>query len=324
MDYLAYIAGIDPNDAGFAVGHTAAQCMIVLRTGDGSFPANWPPYFGGTGIGEWRPAASGPWTFSWLPDVTPFTMRSGDQFRPGPPPALTSPEYTRVYNEVKSLGRSTNSSRTVEQTDLANFWNGNFPAQMNKLARDLALSHSLSTSETSKLLALVDAAMADSGIAAWDAKRHYNFWRPQSAIQNGDADGNPKTEGDMTWTPFIATPPYSDHSSGANSFVASATRAIALYFDTDEMEFQIATTNPGPTMTDLRSYSKLSQVRDEVVEARILEGIHFRSADADARRQSEHIAQWANSHYFRPVDGTMGAAEAAQDPDVIKLFLKGM
>ena len=302
-DYNAYVAGIDPADPGFGVGSAAAQCIIAMRTGDGSFPAGWPPYTGPANPepGDWRPAASGPWTFSWLPDITPFTMRSGDQFRAGPPPKLTSPEYTRAYNEVKSLGSLNNSDRTPEQTDLAHFWNGNFPGQLNKLARDLSASQGLNVSESSRLLALVTVSIADSAIAAWDCKREYNFWRPIHAIQFGDDDGNPKTEGDPTWTPLYGTPPYSDHTSGANSFVAAATRAMSLFFDTNEMGFQIATTNPGPTSQDIRSYSKFSQVRDEVEDARIFEGLHFRSADSDARKASEHIAQWVHSHFFRPV-----------------------
>jgi hypothetical protein len=303
-DYNAYVATIDPNDPGFAVGSAAAQCVINMRSNDGSFPAGWPAFFGSTAIGQWRPAASGPFTFSWLPDVTPFTMRSGDQFRAGPPPRLNSPEYTRAYNEVKNLGAATNSQRTAEQTELANFWNGNFPGQMNRLARDLAISQGLSISESSRLMALVAVSMADAAIAAWDCKVQYNFWRPQTAVNFGNDDGNPRTAGDANWAPFIATPPYSDHTSGANSFAASATRAMSLFFGTNEMDFQIATTNPGPTQNDTRSYTSFSQVREEVEDARIFQGIHFRFADSDSRRQGEHIAQWAHAHFFRPVEAT--------------------
>ncbi len=300
-DYNAYVAGIDPNDPGFAVGAAAAQCMINMRANDGSFPAGWPAFFGSTAIGQWRPAASGPFTFSWLPDVTPFTIRSGDQFRAKAPPSLTSPEYTRAYNEVKNLGSATSTHRTADQTELANFWNGNFPGQFNRLARDLAISQGLSISQSSRLHALVAASMADAAITAWDSKVLYNFWRPISAIQFGEDDGNSRTAGDPTWTPFVATPPYSDHTSGANNLSGSSTRAMSLFFGTNEMAFQIATTNPGPTQNDIRSYSSFSQVREEVEDARIFQGIHFRFADRDARKQGEHIAQWAHAHYFRPV-----------------------
>ena len=300
-NYNAYVAGIDPSDPGFAVGQAAAQCMIDLRSNDNGFPSPWLPYTGGTGIGEWRPTASGPWTFSWLPDVTPFTMRTPSQFRVGPPPALDSKQYARDYNEVKSLGSATGSSRTIEQTDMANFWNGSFPGQMNTLARDLATANGLSISESSRLLVLVDVSVADAAIAVWDCKNFYNFWRPVTGIQLGGADGNDQTDADALWAPMVGTPPYSDFTSGANGFVASATRAISLYFDTNEIDFQIATTNPGPTQVDTRSYSKLSQVRDEVEDARILQGIHFRFADSAGRFQGEHIAQWAHAQYFRPV-----------------------
>lgn len=301
-NYDAYVAAIDPNDPGFAVGQAAAQCVINLRANDGSFPVGWPGYTGGTGIGEWRPTGTGPWTFSWLPDVTPFTMRSGDQFRSQPPPDLTSPEYTRAYNEVKDFGAATGSLRTADQTELANFWNGSFPGQFNRLARDLAASESISISQSSRLMALLGVSMADSAITAWDSKLAFNFWRPVTAIQLGDDDGNPETEGLSTWTPLVATPPYSDHTSGANNFSGSSLRAISLFFDTNEMSFQIPTTNPGPTQNDIRSYTKFSEVRDEVEDARIYQGIHFRFADSDARRQGEHVAQWAHAHYFRPVD----------------------
>ena len=311
-NYNTYVAGIDPDDPGFDVGEAAAECILDLRENDGSFPSGWPAYTGGTGIGEWRPTGSGPWTFSWLPNVAPFTMRSADQFRSGPPPMLTSPEYTRAYNEVKNYGSLDDSLRLPEQTELANFWNGSFPGQFNRLARDLVTSQGLSISQSSRLLALVDVSMADSAIAAWDSKLVYNFWRPLTAIQFGEDDGNPKTNGDMAWTPFVATPPYSDHTSGANNFSGSSMRAMSLFFDTNQMEFQIATTNPGPTQNDIRLYSKFSAVRDEVEEARILQGIHFRFADADGRRQGEHIAQWAHAHFFRPVkDGILFGADTS-------------
>ena len=211
-----------------------------------------------------------------------------------------SPEYTRAYNEVKNLGSATGSDRTPDQTELANFWNANFPGQFNALAPALAISEGLSISESSRLLALNAVSMADALITAWDSKVHYNFWRPISAIQFGDSDGNSKTDGDAAWLPFVGTPPYSDHTSGANSLSGSSMRALSLIFG-GNMDFEITTTNPGPTVNDTRSYSKFSEVRDEVVEARILQGIHFRFADVDARKRGEHIAQWAHSHYFRPV-----------------------
>jgi hypothetical protein len=304
LDYNNYLAanGIPPGDPGIAVGHAAALCMINLRAGDGAFPAAFPPFVGGSNPGDWRPTppANAPMAAAWMGGVTPFTMRSSSQFRAKRAPKLGSPEYTRAYNEVKDLGSATGSGRTVDQTELAHFWNGNFPGQMNRLARDLAIEHGIGISETSRLLALVDFSMGDALIACWNDKVHYNFWRPITAIRLGDDDGNSNTHGDPLWTPLVVTPPYPDYTSGANNIAASATRALSLFFHSDNMEFQIETTNPIPTMFDVRSYNKFSEVRDEVVEARILQGIHFRFADDEGRKQGEHIAQWANAHYFRP------------------------
>lgn len=303
-DYAIYTAGIELDDPGFDVGRAAAACVIAMRSSDGSFPMDYPAFTGGLLLGEWRPTGSGPLVFGWLGDMTPFTLRSNDQFRAGPPPDLGSPEYTRAYIEVKALGRATDSSRSQAQTDLANFWNGNFPGQMNKLARDLAIERALSVSESSRLMALVDLSMGDAMITAWCDKIHYNFWRPETGIRLGDSDGNPKTGGDAVWSPLVTTPPYPDHTSGANSLVGSATRAMSLYFDTNDMPFSIMTTNAAIMDPNKRTrvYTKFSQVRAEVVDARIFQGIHFRFADADARKQSEHIAQWVNSHFFRPVE----------------------
>ena len=305
-DYENYVAGIDPADPGFEVGHAAAACTIAARSTDGSFPdPPWPPFIGGTDPGVWRPTPTAPFAAEWLGSMTPFTMRSPSQFRPGPPPDLNSPEYTRAYNEVKNYGGSTVGLRSEEQTELAKFWNSNFPAVMYRLSRDLAASHMLSVSESSRLLALVDISIADATIAAWDSKRYYLFWRPVAAIRLGDNDGNPKTEGDPSWNTFLGTtPPYPDYTSGANILVAAGTRAMSLYFGSNEMEFTLNTTSTGvlAPVHPVRSYRKFSEVRDEVVEARILQGIHFRFADVAARKQGEHIAQWANSHYFRPAE----------------------
>jgi hypothetical protein len=304
LDYNSYLASnsINPLDPGVAVGQAAAQCMIALRTGDGAFPVGYPAFVGGLMPGEWRPTGTGALSFAWLGSVKPFVVRSADQFSAGPPPRLNSPEYTRAYNEVKLLGRATGSTRTPEQTDVAYFWNSNFPGQFNALARDLAIARGLSISESSRLLALVDLAMADSLITCWADKVRYNFWRPVTAIQLGHTDGNDDTVGDPTWTSLINSPPYPDHTSGANNLTSSATRAMQLFFGTNVMGFQIATNNTGPTLVDIRSYRKFSDVREEVVEARMLMGIHFRFADADARRQAEHIAQWAHAHHFKPAN----------------------
>jgi hypothetical protein len=145
-------------------------------------------------------------------------------------------------------------------------------------------------------------AIADALITAWDSKVSFVFWRPITAIQLGDSDGNPETLGDPTWVPLIPTPPYPDFTSGANNFTGAATRSLALFFGTDEMTIQLTTTNTGPTIQDTRTYNSFSDVAEDVVNARIYEGIHFRFADEDARKQGRHVAQWAFGHFLQPVD----------------------
>jgi hypothetical protein len=297
-----YLSETDP---GVSVGAIAAAGIIALRAGDGSFPVPPPPPFiGGTDPGVWRPTppAFAPMVAPWMGAVTPFTINSGSQFRPPPPPSLTSPEYTRDYNEVKDIGALNSSVRTPEQTDLAQFWAGNFVVMWNKVLRDIDSAHVNNIGDSARLFALADMAMADAIITCWDSKRYYVFWRPITAIQLGDTDGNDKTTEDPTWVPLIATPAYPDYTSGANNITAATTRALALYFGTDDMTFQVTTTNTGPTIQDTRTFNRFSDAAEEVVNARIYLGIHFRFADTDARKQGKHVAQWAFSHFFRALD----------------------
>jgi hypothetical protein len=296
--------GLNPADPGVAVGATAAAGIIALRATDGSFPnPPPPPFIGSLTIGVWRPTppSNAPMAAPWLALVTPFAINSPSQFRPNDPPDLNSPEYTRDYEEVKAVGKSDSTTRTAEQTDLANFWNSNYVALWSSVTRNLAEANLDNEGDTARLLALVSMSMADASITAWDSKTTFVFWRPITAIREGDNDGNPKTVGDATWSPLIATPPYPDYTSGANNLTASATRSLALFFGTDEMNFSVTTTNPGPTIQDTRDFTSFNAVQQEVVSARVYEGIHWRFADEVARKQGRQVAQWAYSHYLRPL-----------------------
>jgi len=304
QQYLLDHPSLDANDPGVAVGTQAAACIIALRATDGSFPNPPPPPFvGSLEIGVWRPTppAFAPMAAPWLGLVTPFALNSPSQFRVKDPPDLSSPEYTRDYDEVKAVGKSDSTTRTAEQTDLANFWNSNYVALWCSVTRNLAEANLDHDGDTARLLALVSMSMADAAITAWDSKITFVFWRPITAIREGDNDGNPKTVGDPTWSPLIASPPYPDYTSGANNLTASATRALSLFFGTNEMNFSVTTTNPGPTVTDTRDFTKFNDAQEEVVNARIYEGIHFRFADELARKQGRLVAQWAHGHFLRPV-----------------------
>ena len=312
ITYQNYLTshGLAQNDPGVAVGQQAAAEIIALRANDGSFPVNAPPFTGGNEVGVWRPTTSylpgpppslSPGLAPWLAGVTPFTLTSPSQYRPLGPPTLDSKQYATAYDEIKSLGARFNSTRTTEQTNLALFWNTNYLVTWNKALRDIAAAKGLGIDDSARLLALANLAMADAGITAWDTKYHYVFWRPVTAIQEGENDGNAATAGDPNWQPFINTPNYPEYSSGANNVTGAATRMLALFFGTDQMTFSMATTNAAsPQQT--RTYNRFSDVAADVVDARVYEGIHFRFADVEARKQGRHVAQWAFAHFLRPVD----------------------
>ena len=303
--------GLSPTDPGVTVGRTAAAAIISLRANDGRFPPNQVPFVGGTDPGEWRPTESfigtppsppsfAPMVAPWLGNVDPFTLKYGGQFRAMPPPPLNSRRYTLAYDEVKAMGGRFNSSRTPEETDFAQFWNSNYVVLWNRAVRDLVAEHVDNIGDSARLFALVNLAMADAIITAWDTKNTYATWRPITAIRLGNDDGNPDTIGDPDWQPLINTPNYPDHSSGANNVSAAATRSLALFFESNSMTFVVKTTNAA-AIQQTRTYHRFTDAAQDVVDARILEGIHFRFADEDARKQGTLVAQWAFAHKLRPL-----------------------
>ena len=306
--YLNYLAAndIDPAGPGIGVGAYVAGKLLAYRSCDGSLPIPAPTFVGGTGIGQWRPT---PTAFSpmnpgeYLGQVTPFFMTRPTQFRSDAPPSVTSRQYARDYLEVKLYGARTGSLRSPEQTDLANFWGGNTFATIYTGVRELAAAHVDNVSDSSRLFALVAMSQADTIIGVWDAKFHYNFWRPQTAIQFGDVDGNPGTAGDPAWVPFINNPAYPDYTSGANGVSSSAMFSMEHFFETDNMEFSMTTTNTGPTIQDTRNYSSFSQAIQEVVDGRILLGIHFRFADEASVKLGHDVVKWGHKNYLRPRTG---------------------
>jgi hypothetical protein len=305
ITYNNYLAmnGLNQNDPGVAVGHKAAAEIIAVRADDGSFPSLEPPPFtGGTAAGQWRPTppASAAMATPWLAWVRPFALRNPAQFRANPPPSLTNWLYTQDYNEVKDFGSLTNSKRSPEQTELAYFWSGNYLVVWNGALRSIADAQRLNIGNSARLFALANMAMADAGITAWDTKLHYAFWRPITAIQNADNDGNPNTDGDPTWQPLIVNPPYPEYSSGANNVTGAITRILRSFFGTNEMTFSVATT-VSQAVQQTRTYDRFTDAADDVVIARVYEGIHFTFSDFAARAQGESVAKWVFKHFLRPV-----------------------
>ena len=302
--YLANHGGLAQDDPGVSVGRLAAAAIIALRANDGSWPTNAEVFKGGTEPGEWRPTPPGfaSMAVPWLGAVTPFTLNDPTQFRVNqPPPDLSSRKYADDYNEVKALGALTNSARTLEQTDLAYFYADNAFLYWNRALQGIANTYLDNMGDSARLFALCSLAMADAVITSWDSKRYYNFWRPVTAIQQGDNDFNPLTKGDPDWLPLIVTPAYPDYTSGANSLSGAVTRMLHHFFGTDRLTFTL-TSNIPQVIQKTRTYNRLSDAADDVVDARIYLGIHFRTADEVARDQSEHVSNWAFENFLKPLD----------------------
>jgi hypothetical protein len=229
----------------------------------------------------------------------PFTLNDNRQFRPEPAPPLKSEHYRRDYDEVKSLGSLNSTARTTAQTSLANFLT-NFVGQLWGMVRGISDLHVPEIGDQARLFALVGFASADSQATVYETKYHYNFWRPITAIQEGDVDGNPRTDGDPNWVPFLTTPPYPDHSSGANCLTGSVTTVLQLFLDTDEFDFMV----PGPTAAiSPRLYHRFSDLQQDTVDVRIYQGIHFRFADEDGRQQGVRVGHWVFQKFLRPAAG---------------------
>jgi PAP2 superfamily len=310
--FKPYKDGMDP---GLAVGSAAATALLPLRRPTPTLP----DFTGGTGIGEWRPTPPGnlPMQFVFMATTEPFTLSSPDQFRPEGPPAVDSRQYAREYDEVKKYGAVESHPAVAtcpapSRTEMARFWSGNFGAQWNETTRLIALDGQLSIGDSARLLALVNLAAADAAIAVWDSKLYFNFWRPITAIREGENDLNPLTTGDPAWTPFIQSahfpagsqnPAYPDYVSGANGLTGAFTRMLRLYFRSDWFRFYVNKATPPAVAicTNPRTFRRFSEAAEEVVDARIWLGIHFRTADVDARKLGERVAWWAFSNFLRPI-----------------------
>jgi PAP2 superfamily len=310
--YANFLAtnGVDPLDPGTAVGALAAANILALRSNDGRFPPNQLPFLGSTAIGKWRPTPSllpgsppsnAPGLTPWVASVRPFTMKSDWQFRADPPPDLSSEHWARDYNEVKAVGALQSATRTAEQTDIAYFWADSGPVLWQNALRYISGSYLNDIGDSARMYALSEAALADAQIACWDSKYFYDFWRPITAIRLGDQDGNPLTDVDPNWQPLIDTPNFPEYPSGHAAISGAISHMLQLFFGSDVLIFQMTTTN-AMALQKTRTFATLSQAEQEVVDARVYSGIHYRNSDTTARRQGRHVANWTFRHYFRPVD----------------------
>lgn len=298
-DAIAHIRsheGNDATDGGIAVGLEAANAIIGPRSGEDR--TNTTLFTTGTGAGDWV-AFSGN-NFRWLANIDPFLIEDAADFATNGPKALGSTDYAAEYNQVKSLGRKTGSTRTTDQTQAALFWADHPIAMWTRMFRDLAEDQALSTLESARFFAMLYLTGSDALIACFQDKERHGFWRPQTAIRYTGDDGNAGTMADPTWESLLGNPPYPDHPSGHNCISASIVATLQDFFGTDVMSFGDTSTPTATIPAITRNFTSFSQVIKEIRKARVWGGLHFMSADAQGANLGRKVANYREEHYFQP------------------------
>jgi hypothetical protein len=268
---LAKIADGPARTAGIAAGEQAAAAVLARRANDSMTAESYRPH---AAAGAYVPTAS-PAAPTWS-QRKPWLMTSAAQFRPGPPPALTSDAWARDYNEVKAIGAKNSTLRSAEQTEIARFWEYSLPPIYHGVVRSVANMPGREVAQNARMFAAVAQAMDDGMIAVFEAKYHYNFWRPATAIRNGDNDGNDATEREASWTPFIDAPLHPEYPS-AHSILAAAV-ATVLKTEVGSGPMPALTTTSPTAKGATRRWTSLDDFTREVGNARIYEGIHYRTS----------------------------------------------
>lgn len=294
-------ATADAIKKGREFGALVANDILNWRSTDG-FAPSLPPFLGGTNIGQWRPTPPDfrPGALPQVATMVPWSIQSPDQFRPAGPPPISSARYAEVFNEVNTMGSADSSQRTDDQTLLAVFWAGNTPGYWNRIADTVIARHGrLSLLGKARILAFLNITMSDAAIACWDAKYHYQFWRPITAITMADLDGNPATDINVDWSPLSGvTPAHPEYASGYSTVSASAASVLAHFFG-DRTSFRIDSERlPGVW----RSFPSFSQAVLEVNDARVFAGIHFRTSCLDGNVLETNVARFVLRHSMRSLE----------------------
>ena len=303
--YVTYVVTAAATPAltnGLAFGAGIGRQVVESRSADGS--STTVPYIPSNAPGQWRrtpPFFRPPLDPHWryvelfcLPDIEPFV--------PPGPPALTSQAYALDYNQVKEIGAKNSPTRTVEQSEIAVFWSDFSytampPGHWHEVAMVIARNRANTLSQNARMLALISLAQADAAIVCWETKYRFNFWRPVTAIQRGDEDGNPATEKDETWNHFLAAPPFPEYSSGHSTFSKATADVLAHFYGTDAISFTVGSDSlPGV----YRSFQSLAECADEVGMSRVYGGIHFMSANRDGKASGAKIGNYVAGNYLIP------------------------
>jgi hypothetical protein len=295
---LATIPDGQSKDDGIALGQDVAVRFIAQRACDGR-NAN-VPYTPGTDPGDWQPTppAFAPALNPWISQMQPFAILRASQFRAPAPPALTSNQYAKDFNEVKSIGSVNSTTRTDEQTEIGKFYSEHTGFQYARAFRDFAIAQNLGLADNARLFAMIYVASADALIACWDSKFHYSFWRPVTSIPAADLDGNPNTTADPSWLPLIVTPPHPEYPSAHGSFTAAYAEILRYFFNTKNVTITLTSTVTGTS----RTFHNTNDLVKEIIEARIYGGIHYRNSCVQGKIIGKKVADWVTKYFFQPVE----------------------
>jgi hypothetical protein len=301
-NYLATLTG-DVAD-GVSVGKAAAADIVALRSGDGRNAAT--PVYGTIGPilpGQWQlqsPAQTA--QTPWIATMRPFVLQQASQFRVGPPPALTSEQYAKDLNETEAYGAADSTVRTPDETATAYFWNANVVNQYNGAMQNAITENGMDLVDAAHLLAMGELTTADAGIACFDSKYFYLSWRPITAIQHADLDGNADTTADPAWTPLVTTPNHPEYPSAHGCLTSALTDALAAALGTNHLDITIpGATGGGTTLTTSREYNNVQDVQNEIVDARVWIGFHFRNSVVQGETLGNQVAAYDLGQAFQPV-----------------------
>jgi hypothetical protein len=292
---LAMIPDEGRKENGIAIGEEVAT--ILLQIHDGMIPV--VSHTPGIGAGIWQPTPPA-FANALLPgfaDVTPLALVNASQFRPGPPPPLTSYEWAADYNEVKTYGGATGSLRTADQTETGLFYTEHAVSQYSRAFRRYAAENRLSLRQAVRFFAMANTAILDSQIACWDAKFYYKFWRPVTAIRGGSTDGNAATEPDPAWIGLAVTPPHPEYPAAHGCWTSATARILEHFTGTKRIRFVLDSAVTGTT----HFFKSADDLRTEIINARVYGGMHYRNSVEVGATIGEQVADWVAANYFRCV-----------------------
>jgi hypothetical protein len=299
---LAQIPDGCDKTTGVSLGQSVADSLLALRSNDGS--ATVPtPYVFGTGPGDYQSTPPNfpkqPQYLQW-PEVTTFALEDANQFRPGPPPSLTSAAYTDAFNEIKALGIVNSTVASPDQVQIGRFWGGQIQDFWNEIAQTAALEHNLTTAQSARLFALLNLSLADSTIAFYDAKYTYNFWRPVTAIRDAGIANNPSTVADPNWLPLAGNTAPDPSYPGAHATISAAAAIVLIsFFYHDKFAFNLTSeVLPGV----VRTFQSFSDAATEASLSRIYAGQHFRTDESAGQNLGRHVAQFVFDNLLLPLE----------------------